>query len=168
MVIVRALLALAVLLVTPLSASETPVPTGDADAAAMDVLVSTLRTNRRAFVEVNLALDEAEAARFWPLYDRYQGEMGTFADRTVALIENYGANYRTVSNEKALQLMQEYLAIEAERVAVRRRYLDEFAAVLPGRTVARFYQLENKMDAVLRYDLAAGIPVVKEAPAPAQ
>jgi len=58
--------------------------------------------------------------------------------------------------------MESYLAAEAERLQVRRAYLDEFAKILPGRTVARFYQLENKMDAVLRYDLAATIPVVDE------
>lgn len=168
MVIIRALLALAVLFAAPLSAAGAPPATGAAEVADMDVLVTTLRTNRRAFIDVNLALSEEEAARFWPLYDRYQGEMNAFTDRTVALIGDYGANYRTLSNEKALQLMQEYLAIEAERVAVRRKYLDEFAAILPGRTVARFYQLENKVDAVLRYDLAAGIPVIDEAPAPAQ
>jgi hypothetical protein len=59
--------------------------------------------------------------------------------------------------------MGDYLAAEADRVAVRRTYLPEFAKVLPGRTVARFYQIENKMDAVIRYDLAATIPVIDEA-----
>ena len=164
MAIIRALLALAVVCAWPLLAAATPPPTGDVESATLDVLVSTLRSNRRAFVEVNLALDEQEATRFWPLYDRYQADMSPFGDRAVALIETYRATSRTLSNEQALQLMQEYLAIEAERVAVRRKYLDEFAAILPGRTVARFYQLENKMDAVLRYDLAAGIPVIDEAP----
>jgi hypothetical protein len=62
----------------------------------------------------------------------------------------------------ALQLMESYLAAEAERIQVRRTYLAEFKKILPGRTVARFYQIENKMDAVLRYDLAATIPVVDE------
>jgi len=61
--------------------------------------------------------------------------------------------------------MQDYLAAEAERAQVRSAYLGEFAKILPGRTVARFYQIENKMDAVLRYDRAATIPVVDEKPA---
>ena len=54
-------------------------------------------------------------------------------------------------------------AAEADRLQVRRAYLGEFAKILPGRTVARFYQIENKMDAVLRYDLAGAIPVVETA-----
>ena len=58
--------------------------------------------------------------------------------------------------------MESYLAAEAERVQVRRTYPSEFKKILPGRTVARFYQIENKMDAVLRYDLAATKPVFDE------
>jgi hypothetical protein len=70
-------------------------------------------------------------------------------------------HFRGLSNEKALQLTGDYLAAEADRLQVRRAYLAEFAKILPGRAVARFYQIENKMDAVLRYDLAATIPVVE-------
>ena len=61
-----------------------------------------------------------------------------------------------------MKLVDDYLAVEADRVKVKRAYLDEFAKALPGRKVARFYQIENKMDAVIRYDLAATIPVVEE------
>jgi len=64
--------------------------------------------------------------------------------------------------DKAMQLMESYLAAEAERVQVHRSYLGEFTKIRPGRTVARFYQIENKMEAVLRYDLAATIPIVDE------
>ena len=78
------------------------------------------------------------------------------------MIEDYIANFHDLSNEKALQLVEDYLAVEADRVKVRRTYVAEFAKILPGRKVARFYQIENKMDAVLRYDLAATIPVVEE------
>jgi hypothetical protein len=80
----------------------------------------------------------------------------------VGVIQDYSSSFSTLSNDKAMKLMDEYLSIEAERVKVRRTYLDEFAKVLPGRKVARFYQIENKIDAVLRYDLAATIPVVEE------
>lgn len=80
----------------------------------------------------------------------------------VSIVEEYTASFRDLSNDKAMQLMEGYLAAEAERLQVRRAYLGEFTKILPGRTVARFYQIENKMDAVLRYDLAATIPVVDE------
>jgi hypothetical protein len=138
--------------------------TGAADApqAEPGILLDTIRANRRALVAVNLELTPEEANEFWPLYDRYQKEISATGDRVVAIVDEYTATFRDLSNEKALQLMESYLAAEAERLQVRRSYLGEFAKVLPGRTLARFYQVENKMDAVLRYDLAAAIPVVDE------
>lgn len=136
-------------------------PAGD----ELSVLLDTIRANRRALVSVNLQLTAEESAAFWPIYDRYDKEMRAIGDRVVALVEDYASNFATLSNEKALQLSEDYLAAEAERLKVRRTYLGEFAKVLPGRTVARFYQLENKMDAVIRYDLAATIPVIEEAQA---
>jgi hypothetical protein len=150
--------------------------TGVASAADPDpvhaeprLLLDTIRANRRALVSVNLNLTEQEATAFWPLYDRYQSELMVIGDRIADLVEDYIEHYRDLSDEKALQLMDAYLAGEGERIALRRAYLPQFAKILPGRTVARFYQVENKMDAVLRYELASTIPVVDEAPpAPAK
>lgn len=138
--------------------------------AEMQTLANTIRANRRALVSVNLNLSSEEAARFWPLYDQYQAEINAIGDKVVALVDDYIANFRTISDDKAVALMTDYLAAEAERLKVRQAYLPKFLEVLPGRTVARFYQIENKMDAVVRYDLAATIPVVEEgnAPAPAR
>jgi hypothetical protein len=126
------------------------------------ILLDTIRANKKAFVAVNLELSPDEAKNFWPLYDQYQKEISANGDRVLAIVEDYTSNFHDLSNEKAAQLMDGYLAAEAERVQVRRTYLPQFAKILPGRTVARFYQLENKMDAVVRYDLAGTIPVVDE------
>jgi hypothetical protein len=159
---IRLVLAAALFLALSAAAARPAQPEGGPGEATLDVLLDTIRANRQALVAVNLNLGADEAARFWPLYERYQKELNATGDRLVAVIEDYEANFRTLSNEKAIKLVEEYLAIEAERVKLRQTYLPEFAKILPGRTVARFYQIENKMDAVVRYDLAATIPVVEE------
>ena len=130
------------------------------------ILIDTIRANRKAFIAVNLELSAEEAAKFWPVYDRYQKELSSSGDRLASIVEDYIASYRDRADDKAVQLMENYLATEADRNQVRRSYLPEFAKILPGRTVARFYQIENKMDAVLRYELAGSIPVVDEKAAP--
>lgn len=134
----------------------------EAPTTDLSILLETIRANRKALVAVNLALSPEEGAKFWPVYDRYQQEMNASGDRLSVIIDDYAKNFGALSNEKALQLMQDYLAVEAERIKVRQTYLPEFAKILPGRTVARFYQIENKMDAVLRYDIAASIPVIED------
>jgi hypothetical protein len=139
-----------------------------APQSEQSILLDTIRANRKALVAVNLGLSEEEAAKFWPLYDKYQKELNAIGDRVAAIVDDYSKSYRDLSDDKAVKLMEDYLAAEADRVKVRTSYLPEFTKILPGRTVARFYQIENKMDAVLRYELAGAIPVVDEKPVPAK
>ena len=161
----RKYLLLAATLVLGLStAAVRAADPGDAKPAKADmhVLLDAVRANRKALISVNLKLNAEEAAKFWAVYDRYQKEIETVGDRMAAVVEDYTTHFRDLSNDKALQLVEDYLAAEADRLKVRRSYVGEFSKVLPGRTVARFYQIENKMDAVIRYDLASTIPVVDE------
>ncbi len=153
----------------------------------LDLLRDTIRANRKALIAVNLALTDEEAAKFWPLYERYQKEISGVGDRLAALFEDYITHFRDLSNEKAWQLTRITLSPRptASRcnaptsassprfcrrgLPCRRGRPPPGATHLPrrvhqdsaGRTVARFYQIENKMDAVLRYDLAGTIPVVE-------
>jgi hypothetical protein len=137
-------------------------PTGQAAEATLDVLVNAIRSNRKALVAVNLKLTDEEATKFWPIYDRYQQAITAVGDRLVGVIQDYTENFSDLSNDKAMKLVDDYLAVEADRVKVKRAYVEEFAKALPGRKVTRFYQIENKMEAVIRYDLAATIPVMEE------
>lgn len=136
-------------------------PAGDARQAQLDILRDTIRANKRAFVAVNLPLTDEEAGRFWPIYDRYEGELRAINDRVVKLLDEYTSNFADLANDRAAALIGDYLTAEADRAQLRRTYLPEISKALPGRKVARFYQLENKMEAVLRYDLASHIPVVE-------
>ncbi len=156
-----ALAAAALLVLSAVALRAAPPPSDDA-AAELDVLVDSIQSNRTALVAANLKLTDDEATKFWPVYERYHKEINAIGDRLVAVIEEYAANFTTLTDEKAIKLVDDYLNVEADRTKVKRTYVDEFAKALPGRKLARFYQIENKMDAVIRYDLAASIPVVDE------
>ena len=145
-----------------LALSATAGRAGEAANANLDILVDTIRANRKALVAANLTLSDEEAGRFWPLYDKYQTELNAVQDRAVKVIQDYTASFHDLSNEQAMKLADDWLSAEGDRVKVRRDYLPQFAQVLPGKKVVRFYQIENKMDAVLRYELAAQIPVVEQ------
>ena len=145
-----------------LALSTTAGRAGEAANANLDILLDTIRANKKALVAANLTLSDEEAGRFWPLYDKYQTDLTAVQDRGVKVIQDYTASYHDLSNEKAMKLADDWLSAEGDRVKVRRDYLPQFAQVLPGKKVVRFYQIENKMDAVLRYELAKDIPVVEQ------
>jgi hypothetical protein len=149
-------LLLAALLATPAVAG------GAAEDATLDILADTIQANRKALVAVNLGLADAEATKFWPVYERYQKDLSVLSERLGEIIQDYSKNFTTMNDEKATQLITRYLAVEQERADLRQKYLAPFSGVLPGKKVARLYQIENKMDAIMRYELAREIPVVEQ------
>jgi hypothetical protein len=155
---------LAVPLLLLLAAS--PIRAGESDEATLEILLGTLQHNKMALVAVNLTLTDEEARAFWPVYDRYQKDLAAIQDRLLAVIGDYAANYGSMNDDEAMQLAEDYLRVERDHAALRQAYLKPISDVLPGMKVMRFYQIENKIDAILRYDLAATIPVVPEEPAP--
>jgi hypothetical protein len=138
-----------------------PARAGEAANANLDILRDTIRANKKALVAVNLGLTDAEAKEFWPVYDRYEKDLKGVNDRLVQVIDDYTSHFKDLSNDQARKLVDDYLGAEEDRAKVRRTYVGDFAKALPGKKVARFYQIENKMDAIIRYDLAATIPVVE-------
>ena len=126
----------------------------------MQIVREKIKTDKKLFIAENMNLTESEAKVFWPVYENYQKDLGKLVDKAVKLIDNYAANYETMSEEAAKELIDGYLAIEGERVTLMKSFLPKFRKVLPEKKVARYYQLENKINAVVKYELAKLIPLV--------
>ena len=144
---------LTVFIVSPM-AQEKP-------ADNMQLVREKIKTDKKLFIAQNMNLTESEAKVFWPVYENYQKDLGKLVDKTVKLIDNYATNYETMTEETAKGLIDGYLAIETERVTLMKSFLPKFRKVLSEKKVARYYQLENKIDAVVNYGLARQIPLVK-------
>jgi hypothetical protein len=127
----------------------------------MDSVRDALKAQKRAFIAVNMQLTESEDAKFWPVYDSYQADNEKINKKISNLILDYAKNYETLTDAKAEELLKTNLALEKEMLKLKTTYLPKFRAVLPAKKVARYYQLENKIQAVMRYDLADKIPLVK-------
>jgi uncharacterized protein Yka (UPF0111/DUF47 family) len=87
--------------------------------------------------------------------------IAVMAERTITVLKNYMNNYDTLSNEEAEAILKEYVAIEKERADLKAEYLPKFGKILPAKKAARYYQLENKIEAMLKYQLAKELPLVK-------
>ena len=139
-----------------------PAAAGEADEASLEILVATIEANKKALVAVNLELEDAEVKAFWPVYDRYESELSSVNTRFAAVIDEYTKSFRSMSDEQARQLVKDFLAVERDRAELREKYLEPFSEALPGRKLVRFYQIENKIQAVVRYQLARDIPVIEQ------
>ena len=106
-------------------------------------------------------LQAPEADIFWPLYREYRLEMAKVNDRFVKLLVSYMQSYDELSDAQATHMMDEYLAIERARNRVKAKYVPRFREKLPARKVARFFQVDNKLDAIINADLASVIPLAR-------
>jgi hypothetical protein len=133
----------------------------DKPADNMEVLREKLRADKKAVVAEVLQLTEGEAKEFWPVYNAYQSDMVSHYDRLLKLIETYAQSYETMTDATATNLLKQYLGLERDHVAILTSYLPRFQKVLPPKKVAKLYQVENKARALVNYELARGIPIVK-------
>ncbi len=133
----------------------------DKPADTMEIVKEKIRTDKKLFVANNMQLSESEAKAFWPVYEQYQAELSKLRDRDVKLIEEFAANFGTMSDDVAKSLLDDSLSIDSDYQKLRQSYLAKFRGVLSDRKVARYYQLESKIEAVLEYEQAKRIPLIQ-------
>jgi hypothetical protein len=134
---------------------------GDAQSDNMQILRDKIQADKKLVVATNMTLTENEAKAFWPVYDSYQKDLIKLNDRTLKNIVDYAANMDKMSDEIAKKIVTEHLAIESDRQKLRQSYLPKFAKALPYKKVMRYYQMENKIFAVVSYEAAKKIPLVE-------
>ena len=131
--------------------------------ANMQILRDKLKADKKLLVAANMELTDAEAKSFWPVYETYQKDLQSLNERLKKAILSYADAYnnKTLTDEKAKQLADEAIAIDEKEIQMRKAGAVKLASILPGKKAARYLQIENKVRAVLRYELAGGIPLVE-------
>ena len=148
----------AVVMAFPTSALTQDKPTDN-----MQILREKVKADKKLLVATNMELTESEAKGFWPVYEDYQKDLAAINQRIAKLIESYAADYRskTLTDEKAKKLVDELIAIEQAETGLKASYVPKLSKVLSQKKVARYLQIENKIRAVVKYELAAGVPLAQ-------
>ena len=156
MKLINAVILCVAALAAPAFAQDKPADTD------MQNLLDKVKADKKLVVAANMELNEAEAKAFWPIYDAYQKELQAINERLGKTILAYADAYnkKALTDELAKQLISEALAIDQDELTLRKTYAAKLNGVLPAMKVARYIQIENKIRAAIRYELAAGIPLV--------
>jgi hypothetical protein len=135
----------------------------DKPADNMQILREKIKADKKLVVAMNMELTESEAKGFWPVYDQYQKDLQKINQRIVNLLESYADDFRgkSLTDAKAKKLIDEAMAIEQTEADLKSAYAPKLGKVLPVRKVVRYLQIENKIRAVVKYDLAQGVPLVR-------
>ena len=155
-VIIAAWILAVALVAVPVCAQEKK-----ADASNMEILREKIHADKKLVVAANMDLTEAEAKAFWPIYQEYQTKLTKINERMLKLIVNYAENYKGMTNDIAQKLMKESLAVEKERVTLKEQYFPKIQKAVSAMKAARYFQIENKIQAIVQYELADSIPLMK-------
>jgi hypothetical protein len=116
--------------------------------------------DRRDIVKANMLLTETESARFWPLYDEYRAERKKIGDHRVRLITDFLAQQNSMTEDQARVLANEDFAILKDTSELKTKWYKKMTKELSERTVARFFHIDEKLDAAADLALAANIPLI--------
>jgi len=154
--LLAALAALAILPILPAAAQGLP------DAAAQQAIRDQLRTDRKVVIQHNLPLTDAEAKKFWPVYESFQREMAPIQSRrNRAALDFISTSEGDMTNANARRLMDQLASAEESDAKLRRAFVARFSKAIGAKKAARYYQIESKISAMERYDQASAIPLVQ-------
>ncbi len=129
----------------------------------MEMTRADIINQRKQIVAANMEITADQAQVFWPLYQQYTSAMQKVNDRELALIQGYANAYNanTLTNAQAKSMFGEWMSIEQAALQLKKKFAPKFEEILPSKKVVRFFQIDNKLDAIINFELARVIPLVR-------
>ena len=129
----------------------------------IQLLRTDLNAQKRQIVSETMQLDDKQARIFWPIYNDYEADLDKLGDEKLAIVQEYAANFLTMTNEKADELAQRVMALDDQKGALRRKYYDLMKKSLPAILVVRFFQVENQIQLLVDLKIASNLPIIETA-----
>jgi hypothetical protein len=144
-----------------ISAAQAQSTASRSSSSQQQLDLAAAKAERKAVVSQNMYLTSAQAKVFWPLYNSYEQRMDQVEDRHIREIKSYVASYNNLTDAAANQKLDEVLSISQARLQTQQEYVPKFRAVLPGVVVTRFFQIDNKMHAMVQCNIAQMVPLAQ-------
>jgi Zn-dependent M32 family carboxypeptidase len=127
----------------------------------VDLLRKDVRSQKKQIIAANLKLSDAEAEKFWPIYDQYTADLVKINDAKYGAIKEYAQNYDTMTDDRATALTKQIIGVDEAVAQLRERYVPIVNKVLPGKKTALFFQLDRRLVMLIDVQLATQIPMVQ-------
>jgi hypothetical protein len=142
---------------SPAASAQQPTSVTEKD---VELLRQDLRDQRKQIVALNLPLTADEATKFWPVFDQYRNDAMKLNDIRWSVIKDYAAQYNTMTDAQAQDLMKREDAIDQQLLALRMKYVPTFEKVISAKKTALFYQIDRRVDLLINLQLSSMIPMV--------
>jgi len=147
-------------IIIPLLFVNTVVYGKDIDAY-IELLRSDVRTAKVAIITKAMQFTKEESSAFWPVQRNYELELSEILDERVSLIKDYAQNFFSVTDEKAEELVNKSLKLEAKRIKLKKKYFKKLKKVIPSTKAAGFLQLESQIERMIDLQISSQLPLIK-------
>jgi len=128
----------------------------------LDLIRRDLRSEKKKIIAMNVPLTETEATKFWPVYDEYAGAMSKHYDQFYALIKDYAANQKTLTDAQAAEMVTRWSDLQVQIAQTRQKYVPIVGRTIPGRKAALFFQIDRRLYSLMDLQIASEVPLVAQ------
>jgi len=155
--------AMSAILLAALAGFAAPGMAQDKSTNSLESIHEKFKADKKLIVAKYMELTESEAKKFWPVYEEYQKDLQKLNERLRSLLQSYATEYQSnsLSDDKAKKLLDEWIALDRDEASHRKTYAAKVLKVLPAKKAARYLQIENEARVIVKYDLAATVPLVQ-------
>src|SRR5271155_2433716 len=145
------------------SSAQTPSNTSAQSSTDQDIdlLRKDIRSQKKQIIAANLQLTDAEAVKFWPIYDQYTAELVKINDAKYGAIKDYATNYDTLTDDHAVALVRNVLTVDQQVAQLRLKYVPIVNQAISGKKTALFFQLDRRLVMLIDLQLASAVPMVQ-------
>jgi len=145
----------------PSPASDKNMTEEQVNDANIQLMRQDIRSERKKVVAANMPLTEAEAVKFWPVYDRYIAETIKVNDVRFALLKEYAKSIDATSEQQADSFIKRWLVLDQDNTQLRLKFIPEFEKVISHKKTAMFFQIDRRVSMMIELQLASQVPLVK-------
>jgi Spy/CpxP family protein refolding chaperone len=127
----------------------------------IDMLRKDIRSQKKQLMAQNLHLTDAEATKFWPIYDKYTAELVKINNAKYAALQEYADKFGTLTDDEAMALAKKWLDVDVAAAQLRARYVPIVAQAIGGKNAATFAQIDRRIGQMIELQLSARTPLVQ-------
>jgi len=142
----------------PVSATSTGTKVTTMDDV-LQAIRADLQGERADIIAKNMTLTSEQAAKFWPVFEKYQSEQNVIMDDQLRGIQRYIENYDTIDDAGALALINAHFDRDARMNALRQKWFGEFQKVLGTKLAVRAMQIDRRLSLAQQMQFASRIPL---------
>jgi glycyl-tRNA synthetase alpha subunit len=127
-----------------------------------DLVRAQFGKEKKQLVSAVMNLSGAKADAFWKVYDAYEADRKKLMDTRLGVLNDYLKNYKTIDDTKASSYTNRAFDSDEAITKMQRSYYPKFAQAVGAKSAAKFYQLDNYLQTIVKLEIQDNIPFIGE------